>query len=245
MNHVSAPEVSVGGVHVRPFASMDDAVGAVFDAKGQLTTGFAVAVNPEKVILSQENPKVLEHLRSATVRFADGIGVVLAMRARGAHGTRIAGCELWEHVMERAAKHMTPVFLIGAKPETLARAQEKLLSRHPGLKIVGSQHGYFKPEEKQRLLDQVAASGAQVVTVAMGSPRQEELIAELRKHHPNAFYMGVGGTYDVFVGTVRRAPALARRLHLEWFFRLANEPARIWRQRRLATFALRLVTGRL
>lgn len=242
---MTALEVCVGGINVRPFSSMEAAVAAVFDAKGGLTPGFAVAVNPEKVILSQENPQVRKHLESATLRFADGIGVVFAMRAKGAPGARIAGCELWEHVMERAAAHRTPVFLIGAKPETLAEVKERLVAVHPTLQIVGSQDGYFKPEEKQRLIDEIVASGAKIVTVAMGSPRQEELIAELRKAHPNAFYMGVGGTYDVFVGRVQRATPLARRLNLEWFFRLVHEPARVWRQRRLVTFAMRLMTGRL
>lgn len=242
---MSALEVCVGGINVRPFSSMDDAVAAIFDAGGDLTPGFAVAVNPEKVILTQENAQVRKHLESATLRFADGIGVVFAMRAKGTRGARIAGCELWQHVMKRAAAHRTPVFLIGAKPETLAEVRERLVAVYPTLHIVGSQDGYFKAEDKQRLIDEVAASGAQIVTVAMGSPRQEELIAELRKSHPDAFYMGVGGTYDVFVGRVRRAPPLARRLQLEWLFRLLHEPARIWRQRRLVTFAMRLVTGRL
>jgi UDP-N-acetyl-D-mannosaminouronate:lipid I N-acetyl-D-mannosaminouronosyltransferase len=242
---MSALEVCVGGINVRPFSSMDDAVAAVFDAEGRLIPGFAVAVNPEKVILSQEDPQVREHLESATLRFADGVGVVFAMRAKGTPGARIAGCELWEHVMERAAAHQAPVFLIGAKPETLAEVRERLVAVHPTLQIVGSQDGYFKAEDKPRLIDEIVASGAKIVTVAMGSPRQEELIAELRKAHPNAFYMGVGGTYDVFVGRVRRAPALARRLQLEWLFRLLREPARVWRQRRLVTFAMRLATGHL
>jgi len=241
----SGDVVLVGRIGVHALESMEHALDAIFEADGSVRPGFAVAVNPEKVLLTEREAQLRELIDRATLRYADGIGVVLAMRSKGASVVRIPGCELWERVMARAAAEQVPVFLIGATPETLAAAKARLIARFPGIRIVGSRDGYFSPEEKAELFVEVRESGAKIVTVAMGSPRQERLIDELRRSCPAAFYMGVGGTYDVFAGVVARAPAWARRFNIEWLYRLVSEPKRITRQRHLVRFAARLAFGRL
>ncbi|VEC58725.1 UDP-N-acetyl-D-mannosaminuronic acid transferase [Escherichia coli] len=95
------------------------------------------------------------------------------------------------------------------------------------MNIVGSQDGYFKPEQRQALFERIHASGAQIVTVAMGSPKQEIFMRDCRLVHPDALYMGVGGTYDVFTGHVKRAPKIWQTLGLEWLYRLLSQPSRI------------------
>ena len=107
--------------------------------------------------------------------------------------------------MERAGAEGTPVFLIGGKPEVLAQTEQKLRNQW-NVNIVGSQDGYFRPEDRRALYERVRDSGAKIVTVAMGSPRQEILMRDCRLVSPDALYMGVGGTYDVFTGHVKRAP---------------------------------------
>ena len=116
--------------------------------------------------------------------------------------------------MARAGAQGTPVFLIGGKPEVLAQTEQQLRQRW-NVNIVGSQDGYFAADQRQALFERIRDSGAKIVTVAMGSPRQEILMRDCREVYPQALYMGVGGTYDVFTGHVQRAPKFWQDLGLE------------------------------
>ena len=109
--------------------------------------------------------------------------------------------------------------------------------------VVGAQDGYFKDENA--LIEQVRQSGAKVVTVAMGSPKQELFIEKAKKVLPEAYFMGVGGTYDVFTGNVQRAPALWCKLNLEWAYRLLSQPSRITRQWNLVEYLWLYLRGKL
>jgi UDP-N-acetyl-D-mannosaminouronate:lipid I N-acetyl-D-mannosaminouronosyltransferase len=111
--------------------------------------------------------------------------------------------------------------------------------------IVGSQDGYFKPEDRTALFERIRLSGAKIVTVAMGSPKQEILMRDCRNVYPDALYMGVGGTYDVFTGHVKRAPKVWRELGLEWLYRLLSQPTRWRRQLKLLKFLGYYYGGRL
>ena len=124
-----------------------------------------------------------------------------------------------KRLMERAGREGTPVFLIGGKPQVLAQTEDKL-RRQWNVNIVGSQDGYFTPADREALFARIAASGAKIVTVAMGSPRQEILMRDCKAVWPQALYMGVGGTYDVFTGHVKRAPKIWQKMGLEWLYRL-------------------------
>lgn len=149
--------------------------------------------------------------------------------------SRVAGADLWEALMQRAGAEGTPVFLVGGKPEVLAQTASSLRQRWQ-VNIVGSQDGYFAPEQRQALFERIRDSGAKIVTVAMGSPRQEIFMRDCRRLYPHALYMGVGGTYDVFTGHVHRAPKFWQDLGLEWFYRLVSQPSRIKRQARLLRY---------
>ena len=137
--------------------------------------------------------------------------------------------------MARAGERGTPVFLIGGRQQVLQETCAKL-RRQWNVNIVGSQDGYFAPAEREALFARIAASGAQIVTVAQGSPRQELLMRDCRQHWPHALYMGVGGTYDVFTGHVPRAPRLWQNLGLEWLYRLLRQPSRLRRQLKLLKY---------
>lgn len=113
------------------------------------------------------------------------------------------------------------------------------------MNIVGSQDGYFKPEQREILFNRIQASGAKIVTVAMGSPKQEIVIRDCRQVYPDALYMGIGGTYDVFTGHIKRAPKLWQRLGLEWLYRLLAQPSRIKRQVKLLRFLAYYYGGKL
>tara|TARA_B100001939_G_scaffold347979_1_gene371783 strand:+ start:21486 stop:22193 length:708 start_codon:yes stop_codon:yes gene_type:complete len=232
----------VSGLEITPFKDIDQAVGAILDGEGHITPGFAIALNAEKIISMRRNNDVRRVLELATLRYPDGIGVVWALRRKGAECVRIPGCELWQELMKLAGQEQTKVFIVGAKPEVMDAAKEKLI-REYNVNLVGAEHGYFEDEAK--LIEQIVDSGAEIITVALGSPKQEKFIHKCRERHPNAFYMGVGGTYDVFVGNVQRAPDWMQRLNLEWFYRLLKQPTRISRQVVYLQYMLLLLTNRI
>lgn len=241
------PEVvEVGGIGVMAFAGMSALVDYIVRDDGSVFHGSAIAMNPEKVIAASKNPELLTLLNKADIRYADGMGVVKAMnqklRKRGALPVkRIPGCELWQHLMAKAATTKAKVFLVGAKPEVLQETIVKLKAQ--GVNVVDAQDGYFKDETA--LIERIAKSGAQIVTVAMGSPRQEIFIGKCQALHPTAYYMGVGGTYDVFTGHVKRAPEFWCKLNLEWAYRLMSQPSRLGRQMNLVTYTWRYLTRQL
>lgn len=203
------------------------------------------AVNPEKVMRARKDAALRDLLASATLLIPDGIGVVLAARWLGLGRLgRVPGSELMPNLCERAAARGYSVFLYGARPVVNEAAAAALQRRYPGLKIAGRQDGYLTEAEMLALVSAINASGADILFVALGSPRQEAWM------HANAAALevkvaqGVGGTFDVVAGHVNRAPPLFLALNLEWLYRLLREPRRAWRQWALVEFAA-LVAARL
>ena len=207
--------------------------------------GTVVAVNPEKVMKARQDPWLLDQLRSAAILLPDGIGVVWAARLLGlARLHRVAGADFMVALCGRAVERGYRLFLYGAAPEVNALAGAALEQRFPGIRIVGCRHGYVTQAEMPALVDEINASGADILFVALGSPRQEFWMAT---HLPNLtvkLCQGVGGTFDVIAGTVRRAPAGWRAVNLEWAYRLLAEPKRLPRQTALPRFAWRVLTTR-
>ena len=224
--------VSVGQIKITPFLSLGDAVDYIIH-ENEITPGFAVAINAEKVISAQNDTAVMDAINNATLRYADGIAVVWTIKQKGVANARIPGCDLWHALMQKAGQKNIPVFIIGAKPAVNSKTAEKLKNEFR-VNLVGAVNGYFK--DQSEVIEQIAASGAKIVSVAMGSPSQEEFINACRKVYPAAFYMGVGGTYDVFVGNIKRAPKWMQRMHLEWLYRLFKQPMRIFRQYKLIKY---------
>ena len=206
-------------------------------AGGTLKQGTLVAINAEKILTLEDNPEVRALINAAEFKYADGISVVRSIRKKYAlaNVSRVAGADLWEALMARAGAEGTPVFLVGGKPDVLAETAQKLRQQW-NVNLVGTQDGYFTADQRQALFARIRDSGAKIVTVAMGSPKQELLMRDCRQVHPDALYMGVGGTYDVFTGHVKRAPKVWQNLGLEWLYRLLSQPSRIKRQLRLLRY---------
>lgn len=205
--------------------------------------GVMVAINAEKIILADEDLAIAELIAQADYKYADGISVVHAVRQKDPSRklARIAGVDLWEALMERAMALQLPVFVLGAEAAVLNATVEKLKAR--GVVVAGSRCGYFENEEA--IFSLIRESGAKFVSVAMGSPKQEQFMLRARQYYPDCLYMGVGGTYDVFVGKVKRAPKSWQNLGLEWLYRLLSQPTRWRRQLRLLKFAYYYVTKQL
>jgi N-acetylglucosaminyldiphosphoundecaprenol N-acetyl-beta-D-mannosaminyltransferase len=197
-----------------------------------------LAVNPEKVIAAQRDAELLQLLQGADLLVPDGIGVVLAARLLGKGPMqRVPGSELMPEICRQAAAEGHRVFLYGAKPEIVTRAAALLQQSYPGLQIAGTQHGYLPEEDMERLIEGINASQAEILFVALGSPRQERWMARHRARLRVKVCQGVGGTFDAICGHPPRAPLLFRKCHLEWFYRLVTQPSRAHRQAALPRFA--------
>jgi N-acetylglucosaminyldiphosphoundecaprenol N-acetyl-beta-D-mannosaminyltransferase len=204
-----------------------------------------LAINPEKVIKAQSDPVLLQQFRSTSLLLPDGIGVVLAARLLHlGRPRRVPGVEMMASICELAARKGTRLFLFGARPEVNQKAVAELRRRHPGIQIVGSQHGYVDEEDMASVVGRINASGAEVLFVALGSPRQEQWIERFSPELRVKVCQGVGGSFDVLAGTVRRAPRIFCALSLEWLYRLLAQPMRAGRQRALPVFTGRVLRER-
>ena len=209
-------------------------------------TGKLIAINAEKLIISEQQPEIRILLDNAEYKYADGISIVRSIKKKYPNIQeieRVAGADLWEALMQKAGELAVPVFLVGSTADTLAKVQQKLAAWN--VNIVGSQDGYFKAEDEDALIERIHQRGAKFVSVAMGSPKQELFMQKAQQAHPDCLYMGVGGTYDVFTGKVKRAPKLWQDLGLEWLYRLLSQPTRWQRQLNLLRFAYYYYTKQL
>jgi N-acetylglucosaminyldiphosphoundecaprenol N-acetyl-beta-D-mannosaminyltransferase len=198
---------------------------------------FCAAINPAKIYLANRNPKLKGALDSAHLHICDGVGAALA--ARLIHHRRVprsTGIELFLRLVELSAREGWKVFLLGASPQSNGAARRKLIEAHPRLHIVGNRDGYFK--DSAEIVAAINNSGADLLFVAMGSPRQELWIGEHLPNLETRFCMGVGGSLDVVSGSVRWAPEICRKTGTEWLHRALAQPSRFPRLWTNGLFAL-------
>jgi N-acetylglucosaminyldiphosphoundecaprenol N-acetyl-beta-D-mannosaminyltransferase len=197
-----------------------------------------MAVNVAKLVTMQDDAFMREITAGCDLVTADGQGVVWASRVLGDPlPERVAGIDLMEALFGRAEQTGRSVYVLGARAEVLERAMDELRRRHPRLRVAGYRDGYFEDGEEAEVVAGIRAARPDYLFVAMSSPRKEYFLGE---HGPSLgamFAMGVGGAIDVMAGETRRAPMWMQRLGLEWLYRLAQEPGRLFR--RYATSNLR------
>lgn len=211
-------------------ASMGETVetirGAV--AAGRFTQH--VVVNVAKLVNMRTDAQLKESVQSCDIINIDGMGVVLGARLLGyAVPERVAGVDLFHELLAMSAVSGFSVFLLGAKDDVVAAAARKVQVLYPKLKIAGYHHGYFWDDEAA-MVEKIRASGAQLLFVAITSPKKENFINRWRDQLGVNFVMGVGGTFDVVAGKVQRAPVWMQKYGLEWFYRVIQEPGRMWRR---------------
>jgi len=232
--------VSVMGVPVVPFRSYGEAVGRVAEAVASGRKSFWVAVNPQKIHRAMHEPKLWHVLQAADVGICDGVGVAIASKLlHGKFLARCTGCDLFFELLSTAEQRGWKVFLLGASAESNALACEKLRQRYPGLRIVGSQDGYF--EDSSAVIEKINASGADLLFVAMGSPKQEYWIHDHRDAIDARFCMGVGGSFNVASGVAKRAPKIFQKTGTEFLFQLVTEPHRWKRQIVYVPYMLKVI----
>ena len=200
-----------------------------------------VAVNAEKILNANRDTR---NIINCNVGYSDGLGAVLALRKSGLKGVlKIPGCELWLDVI-RSYYLDKSFYLVGGKDSVINDTVVKLEAEFEGIDIVNYRNGYLETElEEQALINDIVDKKPDIVFVAMGSPKQELLMERMKQRH-GALYQGLGGSFDVYIGNTKRAPVWWIEHHLEWFYRLIQEPKRIKRQLHLVRFLILLMLGR-
>ena len=194
-----------------------------------------VTPNPEIVEVCREDPAVMDIVNRADLVLADGIGVikVAAMLGTPLKG-KVPGIEFAAGLLGKLAKEGRSVYLLGAKPGVAELAGKRLSGQYPGLKIAGTHDGYF--QEDAPVVEDIRASGADVVLVCLGAPKQEKWMAKNGADTGAHLLCGLGGSLDVFAGVVERAPKFWCDHGLEWLYRLLKEPRRAGRMMKLPLF---------
>ena len=215
--------------------TMKEAVAAGMELLHQEGAHYVVTPNPEIVEVCRENPEAMKVVNGADLVLPDGIGVVkgAAMLGTPLKG-RVPGIEFAAGLMAEMAKSGKKLYLLGAKPGVAELAAEKLRGNFSGLQIVGTHDGYFK--EDGPIVEDIRTSGADVVFVCLGAPKQEFWMVKNGPASGAHLMCGLGGSLDVFAGVVERAPKFWCDHGLEWFYRLCKEPKRIGRMMKLPLF---------
>lgn len=224
-------------IRVFSFSSKDQIIEFINQNKGLL-----IAINAEKIVNAD---KRLVNIINNHIGYADGIGAVWALKQKGfKEAVKIPGCELWLNIVESFYKKKS-FYLIGSTEDVISATVNKLKAIYPEMNILGYRNGFIKStQEKKVLLTKIKALKPDIVFVAMGSPKQEYLMEEMYAIHP-AIYQGLGGSFDVYIGNISRAPKFLQKLGLEWTFRLIKEPKRIFRQWKLVKFLLLFIRKKL
>ena len=229
--------VTLNGVNIHPFTSAQKLLDYVDQTKGLL-----VAINAEKILHATDQMRAIIN---RNIGYCDGAGPMLALRRYGYRDViKIPGCELWLKIIGATYEQKT-FYLVGGKQEVIEETVRKLNEEYPGIRIVSYRNGYIKTDEERKfLIADVAEKKPDVVFVAMGSPKQELLMEEMFKKHP-AIYQGLGGSFDVYTGRVKRAPRWWVEHNLEFAYRLIKQPSRIKRQIHLIRFLLLVGLGKI
>ena len=201
------------------------------------SSNLIVTPNPEIVMKAKNDPEYKEILNKASLVIPDGIGIIKGANILGTPlKERVAGYDLICNLLEKHKDGDKTFYFWGSKPEIAEIAKKKLEEKYPNIRIVGVDNGYFDDEKKKEIINRLSELKPDVLLVGTGFPRQEKLINEMLPLNIFKIAIGCGGSIDVLSGTVKRAPKLFIKLHIEWSWRLIKEPTRIGRMMVLPKF---------
>lgn len=226
--------------------TMDKAVDKLISFLAEDRVHSVYTPNAEIMMAAQRDPNLKNILMAADLLVADGAGVVLASKILGSNlPERVAGFDLVNRVFSLSKSATLKLFLFGGKPGVAEQAGQEILSLYPGVEISGCRNGYFSKENEPEIINQINSSGANILLVALGAPKQELWIHIHKSLLNTRICIGVGGSLDVFAGTAKRAPVFFQKNGLEWLYRLYKEPWRYKRMLDLPRFTLLAVGSRL
>lgn len=236
--------VRILGLRVHKVA-MHEAVRRVGEMVGDDRAHQVVTLNAELAMLAQSDPELVDIINRADLVVPDGAGVVWAARVlESPLPERVAGFDLMLELIVCAEHEGWPVFLLGAAPGVAGEAASRIRAKLPRLRVAGTHRGYFAEEDDPAIVEKINASGARLVFVAMGAPRQDRWIARNKAGLRPSVCIGVGGSFDVLAGRASRAPRWVGNAGLEWLYRLVRQPKRLMRMMALPKFAFKVLVSR-
>lgn len=212
--------------------SMDETINEISSTIENGKQMHHVVVNAGKIVAMQKDLQLRRSVNESDLINADGQAVVWASRILGKPlKERVAGIDLMINLVEIAHQKKYKVFFLGAKEEIVKKVVDKYSQEYSPDIIAGYRNGYFKKEEEETIAKQISESGADILFVAITSPKKENFLYENKQALKDVnFIMGVGGSFDVVAGKVKRAPKWMQNAGLEWLYRLLQEPKRMWKR---------------
>lgn len=206
---------------------------------------FIATPNPEIILAAQKDPRIKEVLNSADLNIPDGAGIVRASAILGQPlPERVTGIDFSYAALQRLAELGGSVFFLGGKPGIAEKAVARMTEKIPSLRVAGFRDGYFKSFEEDEVVKEINDSGADFLCAALGAPKQEFFIYEHRAELKAKAAVGIGGSLDVWSGTLKRAPQFYIDRNMEWLYRMMQEPSRIKRIWKLPVFLLKVYIQR-
>lgn len=210
----------------------------------ELGVTVIVTPNSEIVLRASEDPGLKRLIESADIIIPDGIGLVYASKIVGAPlSERVTGIDFLENIIAYLEMSGESIYFFGSKPGVAEAAAENICKKYPELRVAGTHNGYFKPEEETEIVREINDSGADFLCVALGAPKQEKFIDDHKSELKVRGAIGVGGSLDVWAGTLKRAPEFYQKHGLEWLYRFIQEPSRIGRMAKLPIFMLKVIAA--
>lgn len=237
--------INLFGTHMHTL-TMQETVSAINKRINNKIFTQHVVVNVAKIVNMQRDPVLRDSVNSSDIINIDGMGLLWGARLFSKEVTeRVSGIDLFYELLKSAEQTGKGVFLLGATPKVLGKTLINLKKQYPKLNITAVQHGYFSEDEEADIAQRIKDSGADLLFVAMSSPKKENFINRWKNHFGVSFVMGVGGTFDVVAGKTQRAPLWMQKAGLEWFYRVMQEPGRLWKRYLFTNskFALMLLRG--
>ncbi len=237
--------VQIAGINIDDI-SMEQAVDKVYEFIGSDQNHSIFTPNAEIMMDGITNKDMKAMLNGADMLVADGAGVVLASKIIGKAVTeKVSGVDLVKNLLKASSKRPIKFYLFGGKPGIPEKANANIICDYPGAEVVGTRNGYFSKEDESSIINDINNSGAEVLLVCLGAPKQEKWITESKDRLKVKACIGVGGTIDILAGNIKLAPDFFRNHGLEWLYRLYKEPKRFKRMLRLPKFIIYVFAIRL
>lgn len=218
----------------------------IFNKISQGSGGVQTSINTFKLKLYHENSEVKSAIEGSDICSPDGASIVLAARLlNSSRIRRVPGIDLFEELIEKCADNGTSIYLLGSTDYALLKVQSELSNRHPQLTIAGARNGFWQTNETDEVIQDIRRSGAKICFIALPTPLKEVWALEHKEFLNGIFLVGVGGSFEVIGGLLKRAPKWIQNIGLEWLYRLSKEPKRLFKRYFLANsfFAGRLILG--
>ena len=221
----------------------EEVVDSVYKDFKNGNSNFIVNINPEIIMTNYKNQELIDIFNNEKYQIPDGIGIVYASKiTKGNIKQRITGIDLMNELCKSSVKYDSKIFLYGAKEGIAKKAKEELEKKIDDINIVGTCSGY---EDESKAIEKINVSGANILFVGLGSPKQEKFIINHRDELKNIkIFMPVGGSFDVISNSLKRAPNWVIKCNIEWLYRLVKQPKRFFRQLKLAKFIFLVVTNK-